>query len=69
MPQGAEENEVGAHVFGTGEWSDPIGQAGVPGHPEAMAKSAGLQQPAELPLRARARRLEAAAARRARAAT
>ncbi|CAK0809117.1 unnamed protein product [Prorocentrum cordatum] len=69
MPQGAEQNEVGAHVIGTSEWSDPIGQAGVPGHPEAMAMSADLQQPAELPLRVRARRLEAVAARRARAAT
>eukprot|EP00959_Pyramimonas_sp_CCMP1952_P179062 3743305-Pyramimonas_sp.AAC.1 len=67
MPQGAEEYEVGAHVFGTSEWSEPIGQSGEPGHPEAMAMGADLHQPAELPLGVSARGLEAAAARHARA--
>eukprot|EP00959_Pyramimonas_sp_CCMP1952_P239073 4996342-Pyramimonas_sp.AAC.1 len=64
-----EKDEVGALGFGISEWSDLIGQAGVPGHPEATAVMADLLQSAELPLRMCARGLEAAAARRASAAT
>ncbi|CAK0796479.1 unnamed protein product [Prorocentrum cordatum] len=46
-----EKDEVGALEFGTSEWSDLIGQAGVPRHPEATAVMADLLQSAELPLR------------------
>ncbi|CAK0832877.1 unnamed protein product [Prorocentrum cordatum] len=64
-----EKDEVGALGFGISEWSDLIGQAGVPGHPEATAVTADVLQSAELPPRMSARGLRAAAARRARAAT
>ncbi|CAK0860603.1 unnamed protein product, partial [Prorocentrum cordatum] len=50
----AGENVVGAIEFGTSEWSDPVGRAGVPGPPETMARSADPQLPTEQPLRARA---------------
>eukprot|EP00959_Pyramimonas_sp_CCMP1952_P216640 4531043-Pyramimonas_sp.AAC.1 len=60
---GAEGNVVGALEFGTSEWSDPMGRAGVPGHPETLARIADPQQLAEQPLRARAQGREAAAAR------
>ncbi|CAK0788168.1 unnamed protein product [Prorocentrum cordatum] len=65
----AEENVVGALEFGTSEWSDSMGRAGVPGHPETMARIADPQQPTEQPLRARAQGREATAARCATAAT
>ncbi|CAK0857397.1 unnamed protein product, partial [Prorocentrum cordatum] len=38
------ENAVGAIEFGTSEWGDPVGRAGVPGPPEATARSADPQR-------------------------
>ncbi|CAK0895042.1 unnamed protein product [Prorocentrum cordatum] len=63
------ENLVGGIEFGASEWIEPVGRAGVPEPPEAMARSAGPQLPTVQPLRARAQRREEAAARGGAAAT
>ncbi|CAK0831110.1 unnamed protein product [Prorocentrum cordatum] len=63
------ENVVGGIEFGAGGWIEPVGRAGVPEPPEAMAKRAGPQLPTVQPLRARAQRREEAAARGGAAAT
>ncbi|CAK0854049.1 unnamed protein product [Prorocentrum cordatum] len=63
------ENVVGGVGFGASEWIEPVGRAGAPEPPEAMARSAGPQLPTVQPLRARAQRREEAAARGGVAAT